>query len=133
MRSAVAIRTAEPQHWYGRPRHACYAHRPVMLAPLSGDVPDGVQPRLPAQIIHMPVWALSDAFVMLDSGAQTTVTERGTDVDVPAGLEMKKSQTADADAARVDAREHQGIRSEGVRDHGTMLPWAIVYIRTRPS
>lgn len=74
-----------------------------MLSPLPGDVPDGVQPRTPAQIIDMPVWALGDALVMADSGKEATTAERGADVDVPAGLEMKESQAADADTVSAGA------------------------------
>jgi hypothetical protein len=94
-----------------------------MLAARTRDVPDGLRSRTPAQIIDMPVWALGDALVMADSGTQTTSAKRGADVNVAAWMEMKESQATDADAMSAGAREHQRIRSEGVRDHGNIVAW----------
>jgi len=60
---------------------------------------------------------------MADSGTQTTCAKRGADVNVAAGMEIKESQATDAEAASAGAREHQRIRSEGGRDHETIIAW----------
>ena len=94
-----------------------------MLAVRTRDVPDSLRSRTPAQIIDMPVWASGDELVMAESGTQTTRAKRGADVNIEAWMDMKESEATDADAMSAGAREHQQIRSDGVRDHGTIVAW----------
>ena len=69
-----------------------------MLAALPAYIPNRNQLCAPAQVIDMPVRALGNTLVMAEPGAQATRAEGGADVDIPAGPQLKNSQTADADA-----------------------------------
>jgi hypothetical protein len=76
-----------------------------VLAALPAYIPDRNQLCTPSQVINMPVRASCNTLVMADPGAQATRAEGGADVDIPAGPQLKNSQTADADATTRGAPE----------------------------
>jgi hypothetical protein len=49
------------------------------------------------------------ARVVANSGTQAIGAKRGADINIVAGLEMKKSKAPDADATSAGAHEHQGV------------------------
>jgi len=84
-------------------------------------VPHGLQARVPAQVVHMPVGSPGSPSMVVNACPQSSGAERAADVHVPAQLKLELAQATDADGAGAGGAEDQDVRAGNGGAHGFIL------------